>query len=150
MEPVEDPFDGADYYDVGDDIEDLQAESVEEALERWGDAWQEPGADTEQLIRQHAPVVVTAYRRRVVTEQYMKSFAYGLAEHLAEQFDQEFGDPDGHHLLDITDFCNDVLPLIRKTVERHSVWQCEKAGERTFEADEVVRMLKQTCPEWFI
>ena len=77
-----------------------------------------------------------------------------VAEHLTEQLNEdEWGDPDGNHDV-LSDegqalLTEKIAALLRKHRGYISPWACEVTKTVVLEADELVAMVRQQCPEWF-
>jgi len=142
-------FQQATYFTCDDDCEQLSCDTVEDAIEEHLDGWQCCGADTVALIRERGPVEVFGHSQKIIDEFDMNSWTLRLGEQLGEWVDDEFGDPEGDHNLDTEEFERELLPLVRKCIAKHTVWQCESAGSRIYTVDEVMAMMKQHRPEWF-
>ncbi len=146
-------FESATYYDCRNS-ESLQHESVEEAIEELLDLLATPVCDMRALIKEHAPITVTAYIREQVSDKFIERVASDLLEQASERFSEEFGDPDGYRDgLDDLKVTQEVGPLFVEAVKRlyahGTVWQCRRAGKREYSAEEVEEMMYEQNPEWF-
>jgi len=145
-----DAFDSAEYYDCRDS-ETLHHEGIEEAVEDWLDHWMEPGCDVRKILEEHE-CEVTAYRREVVTEDWIRSQAEGLLEHLAEGFAVDFGNPSADKCIDdeaLKACLPAMMEAVRKLVANASVWRCERVASRVLDEDEVETMMRERNPHWF-
>lgn len=145
-----DDFDNADYYDCRDS-EMLHHTSPEEAVEDWLDHWMEPGCDVRKIIEEHE-CEITAYRPEVVTEDWIRSQAEGLLEHLAENFAGDFGNPSADECMDdeaLKECMPAMMTAVRQVVAKANVWRCERVASRVLDADEVEAMMREHNPHWF-
>lgn len=143
-------FDGAEYYAVGD-TEQVEYESVGDALCNAIDGWYTHGQSTEDCIRAHSPITVTAYNRMVVSADWLEGQAEALANQFDESFGQEFGDPDGDcdGELDTKKLAVALLPALTAAIDGAHVWCCTPVGKRVYDADEVIEIIANEEPEWF-
>jgi hypothetical protein len=143
-------FEDADFFDCRDS-DTLHHTSPEEAVEDWLDHWMEPGCDLRKIIEEHECEIV-AHRREVVTEDWIRSHAEGLLEHLAECFAEDFGSPNADECID-GDALKDAMPAmmeaVRKVVADAHVWRCERVASRVLDEDEVGAMMREYNPHWF-
>ena len=146
-----DAFDGADYYDCCD-AESLQYETPSEAIEDMLDSWASPDCDMVALIREHAPITVTAYWRAEITDAEWTAFALNAAVGILESIDEEYGDPDGSHdHRDKEKSLGAALePALRAWCKDHYLpWRCNPCGERVYEAEEIEAMMREDNKHWF-
>ena len=142
-----------DLYDCRDS-EELFCGSPEEALEEYIDIFLTKDCDVSAVIREYAPIKVTAWNRMEVGDDWVKRIAERAQEEAAEAFAEEFGDPNGDAVDAIGDgVLTRTAPLfeaaVRALVSEGSVWGCERAGEVMLSAEEVEALLREHCPEWF-
>jgi hypothetical protein len=146
------PFDVADYYDCRES-EELTSETVEEELEQFIDRNLSPECDVTEEIRKICPIEVVALSRKEITEHFVRRVAEECYARLAELFHEEYGEIEG----DYVDFdkesaeqvMRDFVPVVRKAAARGHVWQCEQVGKREYDFEEVLRLMREHCPEWF-
>jgi hypothetical protein len=147
----EDAFDGADYYDC-QDAEELMHESASEAIADLLDCWVTPPCDTPAVIQEHSPITVTAYRHVEISEAEFATRALHAAQSILEALDEEYGDPDGHHVLrQIEESLGAALaPALRAWCQEHyQPWMCNPSGKRVYDADAVEALMRKDKPEWF-
>ena len=147
-----DPFDSAEYYDC-QESEVLSIESPEEAIEQQIDGWLSPTCDVEEEIRRLCPITVLAFSRRQVPASFAVSLAGQCFDRIAELFSEEYGDPDGGNdgfdKATTVAICAELLPVVRNALARATVWPCEKVAERSYDAEQVLSLMREHCPEWF-
>jgi len=145
-------FDGADFYDCGDS-ESLRDESPEEAIEKHLEYFLTPGCDVAAVIRKHSPIKVTAYARCAVDEAWLARRLTSIEDVVAEQFSEDYGDPDGGDdglTPDVFDAARATLRAwLVEVVGKASVWHCEEVGLREYAADEALALMREHRPEWF-
>jgi hypothetical protein len=148
---MSDAFDKADFYDCRGS-ETLTHESPEEALADYVNAFLSPGCDTAAVIREIAPVQVSAYERGAISKKDIENWAAFALEHVREHFADSYGDPDGADGID-DGAAEAAKPLmvtaIEKLVEGAQVWSCDNIAQRTYDAAEVEALVREHCPEWF-
>lgn len=148
---MDDQFDSAEFYDACDS-EVYTATTPEEAVEAWLDFWMEPGCDVAALIREHAPCEVIAYRREVVSDEWIRSEAEWLFDRVSERFEEDFGNPDAdpcHADADLDACMPAMMAAVRQLVTRGKVWRCERVATRVLNAEQIEAMMREYNPEWF-
>lgn len=144
-------YNNADFYTADRDAERLCHLTPGAALEEAFDC-EDFRRDVPKLIREHSPITLTAYVRDQVTEQDLLRHAAWYADHLLEQLDEDYGDPDGEPTSDEVgaSLATAILPVIRDWVrQRYTVWRCHSVGTRTYSADEIEAILRDRRPGWF-
>ena len=137
----------ADYYDARD-VEELSHDSIAEAVEDVVDSWCERDCDVSEVIRECAPIAVTAFRRGEVTDTWIARESDILMEILAEHWVEEYGgNPDGDEPESAPG--DTMLATIRAFVAKQKVFPCVRAGEYTYSAEEVEAMMRKHNPHWF-
>lgn len=147
---MSDLFDNAVYYGAEHD-ERLHFESPEEYVM---DAF-------DGMVKSHSPedieealseieIDVVAYQRVQVPSSQMKMWADSAAEHVAESFSCEYGDPDfGFGAGD------DILPNLERAFhaatmrvlrDHATVWACKEVARRTYGEDEVRKLWEEEQP----
>jgi hypothetical protein len=146
------PFDIADYYDCRES-EELTSETLQEALEDFIDGNLSPPSNVTEEIRKLCPIEVVAYSRKEITEHFVRNVAEECYARLAELFHEEYGEPEsdygGFDKESGEEIMRDFLPAVRKAAARGTVWQCDKVGKREYDFEEVLRLMREHCPEWF-
>lgn len=146
------PFDVADYYDCRES-EELTSETVEEELESFIDRNLSPECNVTEEIRKLCPIEVVAFSRKEITEHFVRNVAEECYERLSELFHEEYGEPESDYVgfdkESREQIMRDFLPVVRKAAARGGVWQCEKVGKREYDFDEVLRLMREHCPDWF-
>jgi hypothetical protein len=159
-----DPFETAEFYTCNEDQEILTLESWEEAIAEVVDDldiryWQDLNNNDKvddglvAAIRHNGPITVYAHSRETVTDAFVERQAERALEHIAEDFGENYGDPDNYE----HDFDDGAVKLalpamisaIRAFLSHASVWRCEKVGERIFTPDEVEALMREHNPDWF-
>lgn len=148
-------FEDADLYTCDPDAEGYHAEDVSEAISEWLEHW-DVTLDVLTHIRSE-PLTVYAYKRMVVTPDWVHAQALHLAEVLRDQYCEEFAGDDENG-----DDENGAISLAQQNAESAiegvvaafveaaaPVWSCEQAGKREYTSDEVEAMMRVANPEWF-
>lgn len=143
----------ADYYDT-DDSEELEHDAIEDAVADRLDCWATPDCDMLALIREHSPVKVKAFRRTVVSDQWIAATAHAALEAIADRFaEEEFSDPDGGDnglgAAAINASLPTMIAAVREFIARGIVWGCTEVGRYSYSAAEVETMMRVHNPEWF-
>jgi hypothetical protein len=91
-------------------------------------------------------VEVAEFKRKDVSETWLRNEAGSLAEHFTEDFDEEHGGEDGCfkdaavEALEALEAL--LLPILRDIAAQHAVvWQCEQVGTRTWTKEEVAKVV---------
>lgn len=148
-----DAFDNAALYDCRDGAEQLNHESVEEAIEAEVERHCSLDCDVAKVIASMGELTVTAYVREEVTPIWIHDQCDRMVESLAEAFSEDFGDMDG----DGEDMSNEacaalasaIEPIVRAALSKVHVWRCRDVGTRTYDDDEVLAMMREHRPDWF-
>jgi hypothetical protein len=147
-------FDNAVFYDCTDEDE-LSCTTPEMSIEEYIDRWVEVGSDVESVIRIHSPITVEAYRFKKISDEDIRHNTEFAIYHLAENLHAEYGCPDDHENVGmskdvIKDIVDAILPTIKKIVnENIRVWDCESAGAREYNSDEIITLMREHRPDWF-
>jgi hypothetical protein len=152
MSSEPDAFDNADFYTCSD-TNRVTLESPEEAIRELLDLHMVPGRNEINVIRDHTPITVFAFKRGQVSDMWIESTAEWLLDQAAEWFSDEYGDPDGSNQDIDDDTIKHVMPAmkaaVKQLVECGTVWNCEHVVSRNFDADQVIVMMFERYPEWF-
>lgn len=133
----QDFYETADYYDACDNGENLHHTCEEEALDEWYCS-----QESEDVRDQK--VTVVAYKRKVIPNSFFKNLAERLVYTVAENVQEEFGNPDGdNEAIKDTEKAVQVLTEALKGLD-YDVWACEEVGSRTYEGEELQKLV---CPE---
>lgn len=122
----------------------LACESPEEAIVEFFDEMTE---DAVSRAENFCPLTVTRYvPMKITTVQSQAEYA---AEAFQEHLDDEYGDPDGSTGDTLPKgaykrLVSDLVDAFARAAATADVWMCEPAGERTFSADEVRRIILET------
>lgn len=146
-------FETAKFYTCDPTEEGYESETPAEAIEAFLERWQEPGVDTEAMIRERGPITVYAYHPESVSVDWMDNVADSMFEKLEEEFNDFFGNPNGDHdavrEIDKTRLLGEVQGIVADYCTVAEVWSCEKVGERDYSADEVLVLMRSFRPDWF-
>lgn len=150
---LSDAFDNADFYTCIDP-DRLILESPDEAIMEWLDRHRMLGRSVLDLINNHTPITVMAFKRSQVSDLWIESTAEWLLDQAADSFFNEYGSPDVNDNDDIDD--DDIkraMPsmkaAVKQLVESTTVWQREQVASRNFDTDQVTAMMREKCPRWF-
>lgn len=149
-------FDTGDLYGGPEEDESLIHESPTGYLVDLVDGWLYPNQPPEQVlavIREHSPMLVTAYQRYSVTDEELRSICEHVAEcaldNLLERWEEEgLGDP-AHRQDPPKDASGRIAAVLMSVVRQLHVWRCDPIADCEYQADEVERILREECPEWF-
>lgn len=149
-------IDPIEFWTCDDSAERLSISELEEAVLEHLDGWSEKsGPEFEGFLRRISPVSVYGYSRAGVSDQRLQAAAELMVERLTESLeeDDEWGDPDGRHEVFGELGQQALLPMILSALKqvRHHIepWHCEVTKTVVLEADELVAMVRELCPEWF-
>lgn len=146
-----------EFWTCDDGAESLSHTDLRDAVEEYVDGFLSPGCDTEAILREKvSPLTIYGYARAEVTDQRLADLANDLADNLQERLDDgydDWSDPNGNHQV-ITDDGKAKLAEHFCTVLREHrglivPWGCEVTKTVTVEGDELVRMVREICPDWF-
>lgn len=157
------PFNSAAFYDCDSLVETMSSITPEEAIETYFESIDDiSDATTKQvsdaLIRtwfEDADIdTITVYgwtRKAVDLTDYADSLADHLLEALCEE--PELCGLDGDYS-PIEDINRDALIKALETAlapfsTQVKSWSCEPSGSRKYTADEVIKILRNRCPQWF-
>lgn len=147
------PYDSAVFYDCRAS-EVLSHETPWDSIAEFLDCFTSPGCDMIEIIRSNSPITVTAYNRARIQDSWIAFRVESLAHLLAEQFGEEFGNPnedDQAMPADVMErFAKEIAPAVRSAVEKCDVWPCFVCGTRTYTFDDVVNMARREQPDWFV
>lgn len=127
-------FEGATYYDTREDCESLTHETPEAAICEWLEDGNEP-----------AELKVFAFRRAVVSDEWIKHTAYLLAVRVIEGWDDEgYGDPDNESFdaAEVKSLEAKMENAVREFVATVKPWSCEVCGSRVYTKDEVAALVE--------
>ena len=112
------------FYGAEDD-EGLSADSIEQYVEDLLDQCGE--TPDESLDRMTWPLLVMAYRRRVVADEAIEFVAAAALDDVTEHLDEEYGDPNGRPDDDPLDptWRAIMLAAVRQIVSTYAVQMCE-------------------------
>ena len=128
----------ADYYDCMDS-EEFNCDDPVMAIE-------------ESALEVCVAVTVVAYRSANVTDQWITLTASWLIEHAAEQFDDEYGAPDGGQT-----FADEEVKraepafetALRSLLGEHKAWHCDKVGQVALAVEHVAALMRDANPDWY-
>lgn len=142
-------FQTATYFDCSDDTERLSHETIEEAISALIDG--QPGTPLE-AVAAVCPLKVHAFIRTSASG-WARLKARQIIDEIAEDWDEEFGDPDGDSDGITVESAKVGEAELEATIEKMlvgtSVFQCEPCGSRVYTAAEVEAMMRGHEPGWF-
>lgn len=143
-------FDKASYYTCRD-AEVLTCETAEEAIVEYFEYDAEPNCRILEDIKAGCPIDVMAYTKQSVTG--VRAYLEDSIESMIESLDEEYGDPDGDTGADgdaMAVLVDQLTPIVQQWIKDHySVWACERVAKKTYSAEEVEAILRESNPEWF-
>ena len=124
---------------------DTQVDAVEAHFESIcinDDGFKPGSGDAEfiALIMANTPVTVYAYKRMTVDARSRERVCHAMVERFIELYDDDFGAPD-EQTAEPAGWSNKLRALVYEFCDATTVWRCEKCGEETFTADQVIEML---------
>ena len=144
-------FDDCEYYSCREDEERLSHYLPEAAIEdHLANYVGQPGENNRQTMeRIGGTIAVYGYTRDEVPDAWMAKLSESLACRVAEDFGDEFGDPEGHSTAPdgftravVSKTANSIRAAIGPIIREHGkVWRCSHVASCTFTTDEVVAML---------
>lgn len=139
------------FYSCREDEERISHDSPEAAIEdHLANYVGQPGENNRQTMeRIGGTVTVHGYARDEVPDAWLAKLSESLAVRVAEDFGDEFGDPEGHSTAPdgftravVSKTANSIRAAIEPIIREHGrVWNCTRVASRTFTTDEVVAML---------
>ena len=147
-------FPKADCYDCRNS-ETLSHETPEEAIEYLIDNEGLPRETMGEIIKRLAPVTVTGYVRRLVTDEWIGRIAGSVVEGAVDSWEEEYGDPDGVTGDAITTKAvtraeGTVARALRELYADARVWPCDPIKPSiVLDAAQVEEMMRAYNPEWF-
>jgi hypothetical protein len=145
-------YEDAAYYDcLGS--ERLEWETPEEAIVAQFECCLIDGATIDAEIKEAGPIIVTAYKRQSVGDDWIERMLTRVAEDVEERWDEDFGDPEG----DADNFAEEarelfkkeLKPVLARLIEKADVWACDTCATREYSPEEVRVILKDSCPQWW-
>jgi hypothetical protein len=153
---MSDAFEECKYYsEENDDPESLSHNSPEEAMIQFFDDVFDPEVSIQQSIANHCPMTIIGWKRKVISPRFGEYAIDRMLEDFDESyFCEEYGNPfedgfppwEGERLKQVKEKFYKVMEECLKTAH---VWQCEEAARKTFEEEEVLKIVKLAEPEWF-
>ena len=150
-QPNTDPFYCATFYDTLDN-DTLDHETLSECIEDHLDFYAEIGESLAATIKRVCPITVKAFNRMEVDEAWITRLAGCLMERVAEDFSEEYGDPNGETKFTDAEIARQIeklMPWLRETLSLATVWGCEEVARRIYSAEEVEAIMREWCPEEF-
>jgi hypothetical protein len=148
---VKPTFPDGEFY-ACNDPETLTHETPEEALAEYLDTDLNPKMTVTEVIAsiRSCSIDVTAYKRAEVSDKQIEDWADGLLEKLAEDFDEEHGDPDGSTGDAFPGDAEQVMrEAVKSIIRRSTVWRCEPAGKVELSPDQIEELMREHCSDWF-
>jgi hypothetical protein len=143
---------GAIFYDCLAS-ERLTCSSIEEAIEIYLETVFEADMGILELIQKYSPILVTAHKRMQISENWYQNIGNSALELIAENFSENYGDPDGGYDGFDREAFLDSRPLMIEAVKRFvshgDIWACVTIGERSFSALEVENLMREHREDWF-
>ena len=153
-ESAEDPdagdmFDACELYGFEED-ERTHHETPEDAVLYWAIGWIGIDVDSEAraVIADMAPCRVIGFRREAVTDEWIARQAACTLYGLAEQWDDDFEDPDDFENTTFDEWLPQMIALVRQMVTPLQAWRCKPIAMREYDADAVLAIVKRHRPEW--
>ena len=147
-----DRFPEADYYDCRQS-EQLQHETIEEAVHDFLEVEMARDCDVAALIREHSPITVEAYRRKPVSEAWFERQAEIMVENAEGAFSEDFCEaddsPDNIPQERILACRKAVTEAIKTMFAGMVPYDCEVIGKFDLEAEEVEALMREWEPGWF-
>lgn len=113
------------------------------------------GRPTEDVLAEMGTITVSAYYRKVITEEMVRALAEAALVAITEYVDEvfELGDREGKHPV----FPLDVLAqhreefagVVRDLCGRAKIWRCDVLRAVELTPDEALEILRVERPEWF-
>lgn len=142
---MSDSYVGADFYDCDESAERLSYDTEYDALERHLDDLAEKGDSLTDVARRLGEVTVYAWRRVPFdVAAWCEAEADSLADDVRERLADEFGGPDGEAVFsraERLEIARSLAAELTRHLRHFAPWRCERCGERTYTADEVVALL---------
>jgi hypothetical protein len=135
------------------DSETLRLESPEEAIEELFDDLYGGDETLLEQIAKACPLEVKGYSREEVSPNDISRLASAGCESFVENVEEEYGDPDGNVSLfkpeDEDSLRTDLQATFGRALLKATVWRCEVVERKTYSAEEVEAILRDSCPDWF-
>jgi hypothetical protein len=156
-------FEHADYFSVGDDQETLSHTEWSECLGQHFDDTAEKTTHIKVQCDELAPLEICGWKRKTLHKGFAEGVIDSMIEDLltdsfhAENWWEEYGDPDGDHPPLDGAKTKDVDPLKDKLsailhdfmLEHTTIWQCDVTATKEFTVDELEEFAKLNYPnEW--
>jgi hypothetical protein len=104
-------------------------------------------------IRNLCPLEVKGYAREEIEPKFIRGLAERATENFIESIEEEFGDPEGDHpLLSPEEQKSLIIGLqlgFAQALSKAKVWRCKVVETKTFTAEEVETMVRESNPGWF-
>lgn len=150
-------FDTAELYACKDE-ETLNYETVKECLEMfYDDVYNEDEGNEEKelkdLIERYGSIEVSGYSRMRVSENFINGVADRLLIHAADDFSEEYGNPEGNGKDDdlthaiFKEFHPELVSLLKRFLAKGTVWAHECVGRRTYSVEEIKTMFYKDLGE---
>lgn len=127
-----DPFDSADLFSCNQDDENITHETPEDAI-----------LELYEGTREIAPMVVYAFKRRTIDDNWIESEGANLSERLVEDFEAEFGRENNP-----LSFAGLFTSSVREALTDMAPSYCDQCGRREYSAKQVAEILAKemkTC-----
>lgn len=145
-----------EYWSCDEGAERLVHDDMRDAVEEYIDGLNAPGGDVEALLRDRvSPLTIYGFTRHALTDARLDSVAADVTERLREWTEEEYGDPDGgpHSVLepaDVKALAARFAQVLREERARFTPWSCDCTRTVVVEGDELVQMVREMCPWWFV
>jgi hypothetical protein len=120
-----DPFDSADLYTCIQDEENIAHETPADAI-----------LELYEGTREIAPMVVYAFKRKTVDDEWVESEGANLSEKLIEDFEDEFGGENNP-----LSFAGLFASSVREALKDIAPYHCDQCGRREYSAEQVANIL---------
>lgn len=145
-------FDNADYYDCSDSAEELQHASPDECVGEYLHGLIDDNGDVVAEISKFAPLTVEAYRRDPISPTWARGKAAYLVDQLLEEIaeDEESFRPatpiTEENRQELIQGFAETIGQVMTEIEN---FNCSKVATRTYQADELVALMREHMPDWF-
>jgi hypothetical protein len=113
------------FWTANEDQERLTCTSIKEAVDEWAD---DALADDAEM-----PEKITLYGFNPMQLPTPECMADSVLEYIAERLDDDYGDPDGYGLTDLSDSKEKAVELMKSIYAGYHVWAAEQV--KTIEVD---------------
>lgn len=144
-----DPFDTATYYTC-ESPEELEHESADAAIYSYVEKCT-GGKGVAEWIRENTPLEVSAYVREEVSDDWLDATAHGLAKNFSNDYGNEYGCGDTTPITGakLDNLASTIREALGEAVVETPPWNCNEVAKRSYSAEQVEKLLRESDPEWF-